>query len=459
MIRGDAGRIAAPRFSPVWSAGLAMKVPPREKVEAPPSGTFRTRLAIGFGVAALVAALAGAFTWSRASAREQAEAVVRALDAGDVQAASAALSRLEARRPGSAEVEYFKARLAWRREDGAAVLDHLRKARDLGYPESPLNRLVGLLYARSGQPEKAEPMLLQAWETSTGNDPEVADALCRIFFESFRVDPALAVIDRWESRAPDDVRPRIWRAEVHSRRGPGPEIQAKDYTDILVLDPKHLLSYLGRANALERLGRFDEAKADYDRYLEARPDDPEGLAPAAKLAASRDEPAEALALYDRLLAVAPENPAGLLGKATILLSRGDATGAIGLLDVAVARSPADPEVHYRRGLALERLRRGDEAKDEFAERQRLQKELEEIERIRKALLREPENGQLRADAASWFFAHGYSEQGLEWAGKTLEIRPGNPSTLALLADHYEKAGNAALARFYRSQIPPGAPAP
>ncbi len=128
--------------------------------------------------------------------------------------------------------------------------------------------------------------------------------------------------------------------------------------------------------------------------------------------------------------------------------------ALALLDKAIARLPNDPEPHYRRGQALERLGRSEEAAKEFAERKRLQAEQEQIEKIRKGLVRDPDNPSLMADASAWLLDHGYTEQGLEWAGKLLAVQPGHVPTLRRLVHLHEKQGNVGLANFYRfRQLP------
>ncbi len=111
-----------------------------------------------------------------------------------------------------------------------------------------MNRLVGLIKAKAGQPRTAEPLLASAWESLPGPDPDVADALCRIYVESFRFKPALAVIDRWLEENPDDLRAWLWRAEVHSRSDPGLDIQIRDYDEVLRRAPDHLGSRLERAS-------------------------------------------------------------------------------------------------------------------------------------------------------------------------------------------------------------------
>ncbi len=417
---------------------------------SPPSRGLRN-WALGLGVLVTLVGLS-ALVWDRVAGSRQTSAIARAIDAGELDSAERGLASLARSRPRSAEAAYLRARLSMARDRPSEVLEFLKQARDLGYADPPMNRLVGLIQAKAGSPQKAEPLLRSAWDSLPGPDPDVADALCRIYVESYRFDPALAVLDRWLRENPEDLRGLLWRAEVHSRNDPGIDIQIRDYDDVLRVAPDHHGSRLGRANALRLVGRLDDARADYLLYLKARPNDLDALFGAAKTAEGLDDEDEALTLYERMLAVDPEDVLGLLGKSAILLTRKEFQGALVLLDRAIVNAPNDPEPHYRRGQALERLGRSEEARKEFAERKRLQGDHEYIEKIRKGLVRNPEDFPLMTEATAWLLDHGYEDQGLDWARKTLAVRPDHAPTLERLAQLHEKKGNPGLARFYRSQI-------
>lgn len=405
------------------------------------------------GILGLLAILTG-IVWLRVSGSQEVATIHREIDAGNLPKAESLLKTLQQKSPNSAETAFLLARMSMARDRPSEVLQHLKRARELGHPEPPMNRLVGLIQARAGNPRTAEPLLLASWTELPGPDPDVADALCRIYVQSFRFDPALTVLDRWLKQNPDDLRAWLWRAEVHSRNDPGLDVQIRDYDEVLRRAPDHLGSRLGRANALRLVGRLHDAQADYDVYLKARPDDPEALFGAAKTAEGLDEESDALAFYERILQVIPDDVRGLLGKSAILVNRKDFLGALALLDVAIRHVPNDPEPHYRRGQALERLGRSDEARKEFAERKRLQSDQEKIENIRKGLVRNPNDFKLMSEATAWLLDHGYEEQGLEWAKKTLDAQPDHVPTLERLAEMHQKKGNVGLANFYRSQLRP-----
>lgn len=424
-----------------------------ESAVDPPAESYRLQRAAVFGL--VIIALVGVllFAWSTILARRQIAEATRALDSGRIDVAEALVGRYVYDHPGSAQAEFLSARLAWAQKRPDDVLRHLGRARALGFDQAPMQRLLGLLYAASGRRDEAEPLLHEAWGSTTSPDWEVADALCRLDFEAYRLRPALAVADEWARRSPGDIRPLLWRAEIHTRDNVAVEEQIRAYDAILERDPGQLPARLGRATAYRQVGRLDDARRDYATYLEARPDDPQGHIGAARTAEGLDDEDAALAHYERLLRIDPRNVVGLLGKGSILLRRNKPAEALPLLERAIAREPNDPESHYRRGQALDRLGRRDEARDEFANQARLQNEQREIEEIRKGIVRNPDDIELLASAARWLLGHGYESEGLAWADKTLAKSPRHVATLRLLADHFERKKDVGRANFYRLQVP------
>jgi hypothetical protein len=151
-----------------------------------------------------------------------AAAARRALADGRLDEASTAAERWLRSSPRSAEAHYLKAQIAWARRDLAAVHEALERAREPGYPPDQMARLLGLLLARTNQAGNAEPLLRRAFDEGRQPDPEVAEALARIYLGSFRLHEAGAVLDRWAREVPRDARPYLLRTEVAEPRDSTP---------------------------------------------------------------------------------------------------------------------------------------------------------------------------------------------------------------------------------------------
>src|SRR5262249_7281376 len=159
------------------------------------------------------------------------------------------------------EAHYLQARLAWSRHDLPTVDRELGRARALGYPREPLARLRGLALARTNQTSQAEPLLRQAFDESRTVDPEVAEALARLYLGPSRLAAACSVLDRWIRDAPDDARPYLLRTEIDSRREVVPDRLIAGYRAALQRDRSLDQARLGLADQLRVAHRNAEASA------------------------------------------------------------------------------------------------------------------------------------------------------------------------------------------------------
>jgi hypothetical protein len=91
----------------------------------------------------------------------------------------------------------------------------------------------------------------------------------------------------------------------------------------------------------------------------------------------------------------------------------------------------------------------DRAKHEHELSRRLREEYQAMADLRGALARHPADDELRCAAARWMLAHDREPAGLEFAHSILQRKPGHSATVRLLADYYERKGNAGLANYYR----------
>lgn len=415
----------------------------------------RLRRSTLVGVLVVIGVGAILYIWSGISSRRLFAEASTALDQGKINTAEALISKYLRARPESGEAAYLSARLRFARNQHQEVLQLLAKARDKGYPELPLERLLGLVYAQTGNPREAEPRLLASWESDNRPDAQVADALLTIYFQAYRFGPAFRIAEEWQRRSPEELRALLWKAEIRTWDDSSAEAQIGEFDAVLARDPNQHQSRLNRAGALFRIGRLEESKRDYALYIKAKPDDPEGYLGAAKTAEGLDDEDAALALYESALKLDPKNVVGLKSKAAILIRRKDYQGALPLLDLAIQGAPDDPEPHYRKSQALERLGKSSEAKGEFAIREKLRQEQEEYERLRKGMVRNPNDTKLMTSAAAWLLMHRHEKEGITWAEKALSADPKSVATIKLLADYYAKKGDTGRSNFYKLMLPPG----
>jgi tetratricopeptide (TPR) repeat protein len=412
-------------------------------------------------VLAAVAIVAGPLLVSRWQVERVADAARRALDSGRLDQASAAVERWLKSAPDSGEAHYLKARLAWARGDLGTVNQEIERARALGYPPRGPDRLWGLLLARTNQTGKAEPFLRRAFDEGVGPDPEVAEALARIYLGSFRLADAGAVLDRWVRDRPQDARPYLLRTEVQMRTGESAEVVIGSYREALERDPALDPARLGLAEMLRAKHRNAEAAEEYARYIARKPDDPLGYLGAGQNALETGDEAEATRRLDQALALAPRNTAVLGARAAVDMRARRLASALRYLDRAVKIDPFDRANRYERMLVLTQLGKKAEADAERQALDQIRKDRAEFDRITDALVKYPLDPALRAAAAQWLMTHGHEQEAIDWANLVLAADPSHPAMNRLLADYYRKSGQIGLADLHEARAQPsgGAAAP
>jgi tetratricopeptide (TPR) repeat protein len=422
---------------------------------------YRRSLAVGMAVAVgatgLWMTLSGrVWNWAEPPSAGQARA---AIAAGRYEEARTCLEHWITARPRAAEAHYLSAMVAWREDRLGAVLPELERARKLGHSTSDIDRLRGLVLARAGRVEEAEPLLHAAWDEADGKraDPEVAEALARLAMGHFELGLAAEVLNRWAREVPGDPTPLLWRAQVDRRIGMDRATIMAHFQEALARDPNCDAARLGLAELSYAAGRNAESAAAYKTYSVRHPADPAGHLGMGLNARAMGNGALAAACFDRALALDPENTLALKERAAIDLSQGGAADALRRLDRAVAADPFDPELRYQRSLALAQLGRRDEAAADQGRSVQLRREHARMSQIQVGLVADPRDIPLRVEAARWMVEHGRAEEGIVWARMVLRDQPDNPDANRLLADYHEARGETGLANHYRLNAAPSIP--
>jgi Flp pilus assembly protein TadD len=424
-----------------------------ESPSVPVARPLRRRAVLaGLALAAVLGgAIVTALAWGPIRVSRAAEAAREAVAARRYRQAEGPLATWLAARPDAAEAHYLKARVALGLERGQEAFDELSRAYDLGYPEPELEGLRGLILARSGQHSEAEPLLIRARDTAGGPEPEVSEGLARVYLESFRLGAAAEALKRWRRAAPDDPRPYLWQAEVDSRTSSNATALLEDYRNALRLDPDLDAARLGVANVLRRIGRHEEAAAEFSTYLKRRPDDPEGYNGAGLNALEAGDDAGARAHFEKALTLDAKSIPALVGLADLALRRRESVAALALLDRVVRIAPYEADIQYRRSQALQQLGRVDEARTASRAFEQLRRDSERLQQLYRRLIERPRDAHLRSEIARWMIEHGREDEGLDWARLVLAEQPGHRETNRMLAEFYRRKGELGRANYYQLQ--------
>jgi predicted Zn-dependent protease len=413
----------------------------------------RRTMVVGGGVVVLATVMAIAAIGVWRSDRDAATAR-RAIAEGRLDEASAAVDRWLTSSPNSAEAHYLKARIAWARRDLGTVQQEIDRAAALGYPPGLMARLTGLFVARTHQAAKAEPLLRRAFDEGRGPDPEVAEALARIYLGSFRMGDARVVLDRWIREVPSDALPYLLRTEVERRTSEPDEVVIGSYREALRRDPDLDPARVGLAEMLRENHQNAEADKEYVRYLARKPDDPMGYLGAGRNALEMGDVDRAAHRLDRGLALEPRNSELLGARAAVEAKAHRFASALDYLDRAVQADPFDRANRYQRMVILTRLGKKGEAAAERQALDRIREDQVQFDRISRELVQSPLDPKLRSAAAQWLMTHGHEQEAIEWANLVLAGDPSHPAMNRLLADYYRKKGQIGLANHYEALAPP-----
>ena len=122
---------------------------------------------------------------------------------------------------------------------------------------------------------------------------------------------------------------------------------------------------LGRGNVMLAQERYDEALANYDKALAAKPNSADCLTGRGFALRALKRFAPAAESFERALALDPGNADAWLGRATVLMELRRFAEAAASFDKVLAARPDFAEAYYGRGRVLQALRRYDDALADF----------------------------------------------------------------------------------------------
>jgi tetratricopeptide (TPR) repeat protein len=373
---------------------------------------------------------AGSRHWRRA---EQALANLDLARAGEHFRAYLALH------PDSAEAHFALARTLRRAEDYSAANRHLREAARLGWLREliDLERLLQEVEL-SGARGPARDMLQAYVQARHPDEKFILESLFKADRKSLNLQQATGWLNTWVERHPDDWHPRLWRGEILKSFTQFDQARA-DYQRLLELKPDHseALLQLGLI-ALVGRGDYAEAQGYLERYLEQHPEHPEALLGLARCQKGRGELEAAAATARSVLEKQPGNgeAAYLLG--SIEADRGRFEEALPWLKRAEAGGAEPRGTANQLGLVLRRLGKSEEASAYERKFATLNEANQKLEKALLGVLKEPYNPALRHQIGSIHMDLGKTELAVKWFLSALQQDPAHAPSHRALADHFAK---------------------
>src|SRR5206468_6446075 len=182
-----------------------------------------------------------------------------------------------------------------------------------------------------------------------------------------------------------------------------------EYQRVLELKPDQIQVRFWLAGALMLDGQHQQALAQFQAYLQHDPDDPTAWLGVANCQLMLNELTAARTALDALLGRQQDHPAAFLLKAKLALAQGAPAEALDWLKRAEALAPHETDITHTFSLVLRQLGRTDEARAYEHKLQDLRQQYEQLEQLRKQIVKEPDNATLRQELGTRCLGLGREE--------------------------------------------------
>lgn len=137
------------------------------------------------------------------------------------------------------------------------------------------------------------------------------------------------------------------------------------YSKLLKTDIKNEMAFRGRGISFLKLGKFAEAKKDYQEAVKLNASCANCYANLALIQIGLNDPVTALSFAEQAIKLAPENGFAYVAKGRALLARNALVDAEAALTKAISLNPKDVEALYWRGVTYNQLSNSEKAYQDF----------------------------------------------------------------------------------------------
>jgi tetratricopeptide (TPR) repeat protein len=296
-----------------------------------------------------------------------------------------------------------------------------------------------------------------------GQDPVQAalilEALTEGYLRMYRLFEAMACLDQWVQRQPDNVRALTLQGRalhrIHAYK-----LAAEKYSRVLERDAEQDDVRLRLADCLLEEGTFEQAARHLEELRRRQPDNPEVLVRLAFSWRGAGQVDQALRLLESVLQDRPDYGPALRGRGEVALQSGQAEEAEGWLRRGLKANPYDRQTHYLYYQCLERLGRKEEAARQKVIFERVEADILRLIEIGNRLMpARPHDPTLHAELGEILLRMGQQELAGRWLHSALRLDARHGPAHAALADYYRWRGDEPLAAQHRRLAAVAPPAP
>jgi tetratricopeptide (TPR) repeat protein len=403
------------------------------------------------GAALVAAAAVTGGGWARA--RHQWQAARAALAADRPQEARARLALPLAVWRWDPEVQVLAARAARMSGDLPAAEAHLKRSLRLAGGATEAAQLEFLLLrVQTGETDRVAAPLLEAADRGHPDAPLILSTLAVSYMNNLRYGRAFACLSRWIELRPDAAKAYQFRGWVLERMGRRKEALA-DYHKALEIDADLLAARLRLAEMLLEDHQPQLALPHLERLYRQAPDDALVQARLGMCRLHRGEARAARPLMEAAADRLPNDPALQVNLARLDLQEGRAAEAERRLRAVIRKDPSDSEALFTLFSAVKAQGRADEAREVLAECERAKAALGRTHKLLREVVEGPSATPADfAELGELLLGMNQEDRALYWLYKALERDPDHQRSHRVLADHYERKGDAGRAASHRYRV-------
>jgi tetratricopeptide (TPR) repeat protein len=406
------------------------------------------------GLIGLGGTLAGRSIWGWYHFQEAERALVRR----DFEQAQAHLERCLLVRSSSPETHFLAARAARCAGHCDDAERHLNESQRLGeLPERVRLERALLAVGRGHRSPRIERELQYLVEQDHPDSVLILEVLAKFYMKSYQMRLALACLNRWLEREPENTQALMWRADTHERLLMYQDA-LKDWDQVVAIDPQHDEARQRLAEGLVEANQPAAALAHFEYLARRQPEDTKVMLGLARCRHLLDQLEEAQKLLDALLLASPNDAAALRERGRLALETGRPGEAEQWLRKAWDLAPYERATTYVLFVSLTQLGRFEEAKEFLDKLEVIDKKLDSLKGITRAISDNPGDAALRHQAGLIFLQTGQAKEGLRWLNSALQEDPGYRPAHQALMDYYESIGDEEQAALHRAWLQPRAAA-
>ncbi|AMV25652.1 tetratricopeptide repeat protein [Gemmata sp. SH-PL17] len=415
---------------------------------------FATRRgAIGLAAVVIVVVVVAPNVWAWSRLRAGRAALARHNPAA-ARRELAACARLWG---GRAPVRLAACRAAWQDGDVEGARRELRAAQsNLGQATDETAFEWALVQAASGNMREVEVYLQnRAAEAPGAAGPLVWEALAMGYLRVYRILDAMACLEAWLQRSPDNVRALELRGETYVI-GRGAVRGAEDFRRVLDLDPGRDYARRRLADAVISLGGYEEAARNLEVLRARHPDDPGLVARLARCYNFLGRRDEARRLLDETLERHPDDGPCLRTRGQLAMTEDRKADAEQWLRRAAVAMPEDYQAQWLLFEALRQQGKSEEARVQGLKADEIKDRVARLTELQSRQLAEfPLDPALHFEMGQLLIQTGRGDVGERWLLGALKLDPEHRASHLALAAYYESRGERARAEEHRARAAAG----